>query len=107
MRDTRAALVAAAIATLRDSGFAAASARRIAAEAGCNQALIFYHFGSVTELLLAALDAVSERRMAAYRGVLDHADSLKITWPSGKVSTFEELKADRLYRIDEVAGLRD
>jgi hypothetical protein len=40
-------------------------------------------------------------------GELDHADQLKITWPSGKSSTFENLKADRLYRIDEVTGLRD
>ena len=53
MRDTRAVLVAAAIGTLRESGFAAASARRIAARAGCNQALIFYHFGSVPDLLVA------------------------------------------------------
>ena len=39
-------------------------------------------------------------------GQHEHADSLKITWPSGKVSTFEDLKADRLYRIDEDGGLR-
>ena len=53
VRDTRAVLIAAAIDTLRESGFAAASARRIAAKAGCNQALIFYHFGSVPDLLVA------------------------------------------------------
>jgi enediyne biosynthesis protein E4 len=40
-------------------------------------------------------------------GQLDHADELKITWPSGKVSTFQNLKADRLHQIDEDAGLRD
>jgi enediyne biosynthesis protein E4 len=40
-------------------------------------------------------------------GQLDHADELKITWPSGKVATFPSLKADRLYRIDEETGLRD
>jgi hypothetical protein len=40
-------------------------------------------------------------------GQRDRVDLLKITWPSGKVSTFENLKADRLYRIDEVAGLRE
>ena len=45
--DTRAVLIAAAIDTLREAGFAGASARRIAKRAGCNQALIFYHFGSV------------------------------------------------------------
>ena len=76
MRDTRAALIDAAIATLRESGFAAASARRIAAEAGCNQALIFYHFGSVPDLLMAALEEVSARRMAAYRELLDRTGTL-------------------------------
>jgi AcrR family transcriptional regulator len=76
VRDTRAALIAAAITTLRESGFAAASARRIATEAGCNQALIFYHFGSVPDLLVAALEEVSARRMAAYRELLDRTGSL-------------------------------
>lgn len=76
MRDTRAALIAAAITTLRESGFAAASARRIAKEAECNQALIFYHFGSVPDLLVAALEDVSARRMADYRGLLDRTGTL-------------------------------
>jgi AcrR family transcriptional regulator len=74
--DTRGALIAAAVSTLRESGFAAASARRIAAEAGCNQALIFYHFGSVPDLLMAALEEVSARRMAAYRELLDRTGSV-------------------------------
>ncbi len=74
--DTRAALIAAAIATLRESGFAAASARRIAQRAGCNQALIFYHFGSVPDLLVAALEDISARRMAAYQGLLGRAGTV-------------------------------
>jgi len=76
VRDTRAVLIAAAIDTLRESGFAAASARRIAAKAECNQALIFYHFGSVPDLLMAALEDVSARRMAAYRELLDRTGTL-------------------------------
>ena len=76
MGDTRAALIEAAIAALRESGFAGASARRIAQRAGCNQALVFYHFGSVNDLLIAALEEVSARRMAAYRDLLDHSGTL-------------------------------
>jgi hypothetical protein len=34
-------------------------------------------------------------------GKLDHADELKITWPSGKVATLKNLKADRVHRISE------
>jgi AcrR family transcriptional regulator len=68
---TRQALVAAAIESLRHDGFAGASARAIAARAGANQSLVFYHFGSVAELLLAALDEVSARRLARYSAAVD------------------------------------
>jgi AcrR family transcriptional regulator len=62
----RQALVDAAIETLREEGFSGASARAIARRAGCNQALVFYYFGSVADLLLAALDAVSQARYVRY-----------------------------------------
>ena len=74
--DTRAVLVQAAIDVLRESGFAGASARRIAQRAGVNQALVFYHFGAVNNLLVAALEEVSTRRMAAYRELLDSTGTL-------------------------------
>lgn len=73
---TRAALLAAARGALVDGGFAAATAREIARRADVNQALVFYHFGTVTDLLIAVLDEVSERRMASYRPLLDDAQSL-------------------------------
>jgi AcrR family transcriptional regulator len=73
---TRAALIAGAIEALREDGFAGASARVIARRAGCNQALIFYHFGSVPDLLVAALDEISARRLEAYRGLLAHAGTI-------------------------------
>jgi AcrR family transcriptional regulator len=68
--ETRQALVDAAIDVLAHDGFATATARRIATTAGCNQGLVFYHFGSVVNLLLAALDAVSERRRLRYDALL-------------------------------------
>jgi AcrR family transcriptional regulator len=64
--DTRRLLVAAAVETLKEEGYAGASARAIALRAGSNQGLVFYHFGSVANLLLAALDAVSADRLAQY-----------------------------------------
>jgi len=63
---TKQTLVEAAIETLKIEGFGGASARAIAERAGCNQALVFYHFGSVADLLLAALDAVSAARLERY-----------------------------------------
>jgi AcrR family transcriptional regulator len=65
--DTKERIVEATIATLKAHGYAGASARTIAAEGGFNQALIFYHFGSVRNALLAALDRTSAERMEAYR----------------------------------------
>jgi AcrR family transcriptional regulator len=72
---TRRALVAAAIETLKTEGFAGASARVIADRAQSNQGLIFYHFGSVADLLLAALDEVSAERMERYSAVVAGADT--------------------------------
>jgi len=68
---TRTALVGAAIESLRHDGYAGASARTIAGRAGVNQSLVFYHFGSVAELLLAALDEVSARRLARYSAAVE------------------------------------
>jgi AcrR family transcriptional regulator len=68
---TREALVEAAIETLKAEGFSGSSARAIARRAGCNQALIFYHFGSVIGLLLAALDSVSATRFECYRAAVE------------------------------------
>src|SRR5947209_16710934 len=75
--DTRRRLVDAAIDSLREDGFSGASARTIAARAGCNQGLVFYHFGSVADLLLAALDEVSDRRLAEYGAAVDGVHSPK------------------------------
>jgi AcrR family transcriptional regulator len=63
---TKLQIAEAALETLKANGFAGASARAIAQIGGFNQALIFYHFGSVQNALLAALDLISERRLADY-----------------------------------------
>jgi AcrR family transcriptional regulator len=63
---TKLQIAEAALETLKANGFAGASARAIAHIGGFNQALIFYHFGRVQNALLAALDLISERRLADY-----------------------------------------
>jgi AcrR family transcriptional regulator len=70
---TRDRILDAAFETLRQNGFAGTSARAIARSGNFNQALIFYHFGSVNDLLLAALDRISDQRMERYRNVLTPA----------------------------------
>lgn len=65
-RSTADRLVDAALVVVARDGFAAASARTIAAEAGANQALIFYHHGSVDALLAEGSRRVSRRRAERY-----------------------------------------
>jgi len=72
---TKLRIAEAALETLNSMGFAGASARAIAHQGGFNQALIFYHFGSVHTVLLAAFDLVSERRMREYGPQIDAAVS--------------------------------
>ena len=74
--DTRHRIMTAALVTVRQSGITGTSARAIAATGGFNQALIFYHFGSVTNLLIEASRASSAARVAAYQKVTDDVTSL-------------------------------
>lgn len=66
----------AALETVRTSGITGTSARAIAATGGFNQALIFYHFGSVTNLLTEAARTSSARRVEAYRALTNDVSSL-------------------------------
>jgi AcrR family transcriptional regulator len=100
--ETRAALVAGAIEALREVGFAGASAREIAGRADCNQALVFYHFGSVNELLLAALDEVSAQRLAAYTDIVDRATSLTELIDSAQAIFAEDLDAGHVAVLVEM-----
>ena len=92
--ETRRQLIEAAIGTLKDHGFAGASARVIADRAGVNQGLVFYHFDSVVGLLLAALDAVSATRQARYGEAV-----AGVTSPAELVEV-----ASSIYREDLDAG---
>ncbi|NUU23757.1 MAG: TetR/AcrR family transcriptional regulator [Streptomycetaceae bacterium] len=67
MGDTRAKLLHGALETVRTHGLAGSTARAIAATAGVNQALIFYHFGTVDELLSAACTQGAQEQVALYR----------------------------------------
>ncbi|KOG88639.1 TetR family transcriptional regulator [Streptomyces varsoviensis] len=92
--ETKDRLVEAATAVLRTHGYAGASARTIAKAAGVNSALVFYHFGGVDQLLLAALDRSSAERMALHSATV------------APIRTIEELAdaATRIYRDDVDGG---
>lgn len=76
-QDTRDRIIDAALRTVRDEGLVRTSVRQIARTGGFNQALVFYHFGSVEELLLAALERANERRMARFGARLEGVGCLR------------------------------
>jgi AcrR family transcriptional regulator len=87
-------VVAAAVETLKREGYAGTSARAVARTGGFAQGVVFYHFGGMRELLLAALDATSAARLAQYRAAIEG------------VTTLPELVdvAREVYREDLAAG---
>ncbi|MFJ8827592.1 TetR/AcrR family transcriptional regulator [Streptomyces sp. NPDC102467] len=70
--------------TLREEGVAGASARVIAARAGVNQALIFYHFGTVSQLLEAASRQAVDAAVDYYRDRFAEVASLSDLLRTGR-----------------------
>lgn len=102
---TRQGLVEAAIDALREVGFAGASARAIASRAGSTQSQVFYHFGTVVDLLLAALDEVSERRMKIYAPLLESATSPSELLETARTVILSDLESgDLKVLVEMVAG---
>lgn len=91
---TRDRLLEAVPAVLAREGIAGTSARVLAAEAGANQALIFYHYGSVDGLLAEAARAISAARAQVYAARLADVDSF-----AGLAA-----EARRLHHEEQAAG---
>ena len=70
-RATRTALIEATVAVLADEGFSATSARAVATRAGVAPGGVFYHFGSMDELLAEVFTTCLDRRIARLRSALD------------------------------------
>lgn len=103
--------MAAALETLKEEGFAGTSARAIARRGNFNQALIFYHFGTLNDLLLACLDRTSAERMARYRDAVRRPGSIeerirlaaelyREDLQTGHITVISELIAGSLSRPD-------
>ncbi|HEY3208830.1 MAG TPA: helix-turn-helix domain-containing protein [Actinomycetota bacterium] len=75
--DTRERLMQAAVETLGEEGIAGTTARAIAERGGFNQALIFYHFGSVPNLLIEAFRQTTVAQVARYRAAATEVSSLQ------------------------------
>ncbi len=75
-QETRDRIIDAALETVRVEGLVGTSARAIARTGDFNQALVFYHFGSIEDLLLEALRRANDRRVERFRDRLEAVDTL-------------------------------
>ena len=108
---TREQILAAAAETLQEDGFAGATTRAIARRGGFNQALVFYHYGSLEGLLVAVLDRTAAQRLHRYRAELGNVGSFADLFArlrllhqedqeSGHVRVLSQLIAGALTRPD-------
>jgi AcrR family transcriptional regulator len=88
--DTRRKLIDGALEAIRVHGIAGASARTIASAAGVNQALVFYHFGTVDDLLAQACREATAERVTHYRDRLAAVGSLRELLDLGRTLHAEE-----------------
>ncbi|WAC94587.1 TetR/AcrR family transcriptional regulator [Mycobacterium sp. Aquia_213] len=65
---------------MRDEGYAAATSRRVAAEAGVKQALVYYYFPTMDDLFLDVLRAGAEAALVRMRALLADDDPLQALW---------------------------
>jgi AcrR family transcriptional regulator len=116
--DTRTRIVEAALATLRAEGIAGVSARAVARHGGFNQALIFYHFGSIEGLLVAVAGRESERRSALYADALAGVSTLTglvgvarrlhdEEFQAGTVAALTQMLAGAVGSAELARGVRD
>ena len=89
--ETKARIVQATLRTLKSEGIVGTSARAIAREGEFNQALIFYHFGSVDDLVVASVAEMGRRRMGNHRARLE-----KVTSFTEMIGVARDLHADDL-----------
>lgn len=105
--DTRRKLIDGAIETLRTRGIAGTTARAIASAADVNQALVFYHFGTVDGLIDAACRESAAERVAFYHDRFRAVRSLRELLALGRELNIAERDAGNVAVLAQVlAGAR-
>lgn len=73
-------LIEATAKVMRDEGYAAATSRRVAAEAGVKQALVYYYFPTMDDLFVEVLRAGAEASLENMRAALTDEDPMRTLW---------------------------
>jgi AcrR family transcriptional regulator len=77
---TREALIEATAQIMVDEGYAAATSRRVAAQAGVKAALVHYYFPSMDDLFVAVLRDKAETNLQHQRQAMAEAEPLHALW---------------------------
>lgn len=90
----RGKLIDATARIMREEGYAAATSRRVAAEAGVKQALVYYYFPTMDDLFVEVLRAGAETALARMRALLADDDPLHALWVMNSDSAVTTLNAE-------------
>src|SRR5258708_23493159 len=77
---TREALIDATAQIMLDEGYAAATSRRVAAQAGVKSALVHYYFPSMDDLFVAVLRDKAEAILERQRQAMAESEPLHALW---------------------------
>jgi AcrR family transcriptional regulator len=91
---------------LRDEGYAAATSRRIAQEAGLKQQLVYYYFKSMDELLLAAFKARTKRALDRLEHDIASNRPLRAIWEDMEDSVDSKVTSEYMAIANHHAGIR-
>ncbi len=106
--ETQQHLIQATLDVIAEKGIDAATARAIADRAGVNQALVFYYFGSVTNLVVQAVTQMSGTRYELYKSQLGKCETLQ-ELATTFFQIFEEDREDCSFQVlsQFVSGARN
>jgi AcrR family transcriptional regulator len=90
----RGKLIEATARVMREEGYAAATSRRVAAQAGVKQALVYYYFPTMDDLFVEVLRAGAEVALSRMRALLSDDDPLQALWLINSDSAVTTLNAE-------------
>lgn len=101
------ALLDAAERVLRNDGYAAASSRRVAEEAGLKQQLVYYYFRTMDELLLATFRRRTDRALARLHEDVNSDQPVHAIWWTLSQSQDARLNFEFMALANRHLGIRD
>ena len=97
-------IIAATLAALAENGYAGSTARVIAARGDLPVGLIFYHFGTLDDLLLAVLDHTSAARLPRWKEALADVDDLATLFERMNELYAEDLASGHAMAVKELVA---